>query len=143
MVTDVSGNSYVTINGGGDQGVDLDPGPALNAVTLDAGLVKLDPSGALVWAAAFNATGGASPYVRIVHAVDADQNVYLVGDFRGTVDFDPGLGVMNVTSSQAGAESSVYLSKLNSAGELQWVHTLDGRGRFHRLNWSWTGTAIS
>ena len=110
--------------------MDFDPGPAVQAVTLDAGLVKLDPSGALVWAAAFNATGGASPYVRIVHAVDADQNVYLVGDFRGTVDFDPGLGVMNVTSSQAGAESSVYLSKLNSAGELQWVHTLDARPPF-------------
>jgi hypothetical protein len=128
MVTDVSGNSYVTINGGLDHGVDLNPGPALNAVTLDAGLVKLDPSGVLVWAAAFNATGGASPYVRIVHAADADQNVYLVGNFRGTVDFDPGLGVMNVTSRQAGAESSTYLSKLNSAGQLQWVHTLDGQG---------------
>jgi hypothetical protein len=128
MVTDASGNSYVTINGGVDHTIDLDPGPALAAATLDAGLAKLDPSGALVWAAAFNATGGASPYVRIVHAVDADQNVYLVGNFRGTVDFDPGPGAMNVTSSQAGAETSVYLSKLNSAGELEWVHTLDSRG---------------
>jgi hypothetical protein len=128
VVTDVAGNSYVTINGGSDHGVDLNPGPALAAVTLDAGLVKLDPSGALVWAAAFNATGGVSPYMQIVHAADADQNVYLVGNFRGTVDFDPGLGVMNVTSGQAGAESSVYLSKLNSAGALQWVHTLDGGG---------------
>jgi hypothetical protein len=128
MVTDASGNSYVTINGGADHGIDLNPGPALNAVTLDAALVKLDPSGALVWAAAFNATGGASPYVRIVHAADADQNAYLVGSFCGTVDFNPGPGVMNVTSSQAGSEPSVYLSKLNSAGELQWIHTLDGRG---------------
>ncbi len=76
----------------------------------------------------FQRDGWCSPRA-IVHAADADQNVYLVGNFRGTVDFDPGLGVMNVTSSQAGAESSVYLSKLNSAGELQWVHTLDGRGR--------------
>ncbi|HJQ81902.1 MAG TPA: hypothetical protein VJ828_18195, partial [Lacipirellulaceae bacterium] len=76
MVTDIAGNSYVTLNPDIDQGVDLDPGPALKAVTLDAGLAKLDPSGALVWAAAFNATGGASPDVRIAHAVDADQNVY-------------------------------------------------------------------
>lgn len=28
MVTDVAGNSYVTINDGGDHGVDLNPGPA-------------------------------------------------------------------------------------------------------------------
>jgi len=126
MVADITGNSYVAINGGPDQGVDLDPGPALQAVTLDAALVKLDPSGDLVWAASLDAKGSPSSVVRLIHAVDADQNVYLVGDFRGTVDFDPGPGMMNVTSSQAGAEYSVYLSKLNSAGELQWVRTLDG-----------------
>ena len=128
MVADAAGNRYVTINGGSDQSVDLDPGPAVQAVTLDATLVKLNPSGALVWNASLNATGGASPVVRILHAVDADQNVYMVGDFRGTVDFDPGPGVLSRTSSQAGAAFSVYLSKLNSAGELQWVQTIGGNG---------------
>ena len=75
MVTDRVGNSYVTLNSGTNQSVDLDPGPAVKAVTLDAGVVKLDPNGALVWEASFNATGGISPVVRTLSAVDADQNV--------------------------------------------------------------------
>lgn len=124
IVTDVAGNRYVTVNGASDHIVDLDPGPAVQAVTTDAALVKLDPNGSLLWSAALNATS----VVRINHAVDADQNVYLVGDFIGTVDFDPRPGVTNVTSSQAGAEYSVYFAKLNSAGALQWVRKIDGRG---------------
>jgi hypothetical protein len=90
VVIDAAGNQYVTINGGSDQSVDLDPGPAASAAMLDAALIKLDANGALVWKAALNATGtSTSPVVRINHAVDADQNVYMVGDFRGPVDFDP------------------------------------------------------
>jgi hypothetical protein len=128
MVTDDIGNSYVTLQGIGDHLVDIDPGSTVSAATMESGLVKLDPDGGLLWSATFNATGGASPVIRTVAAVDADQNVYMVGDFRGTVDFDPKSGVHNVTSSQAGSEYSVYLLKLNSTGELQWVKTLDGRG---------------
>ena len=57
-------------------------------------------------------------------AVDANQNVYLVGDFRGTIDVDPGPGVTNVTSTANGTDYGYYMAKLNSAGELQWVRTL-------------------
>lgn len=128
MALDGAGNSYVTVQGIGDHLVDIDPGPAAVSRTMDAGLIKLDPDGGLVWSATFDATGGASPVVRILHAVDADQNVYMVGDFRGTVDFDPGAGVMSITSSQAGSEYSVYFMKLNSSGQLQWVRKIDGTG---------------
>jgi hypothetical protein len=125
MVTDGAGNRYVTVNGTFDHIVDLDPGPAVQAVTMDAALVKLAPNGAVVWKVALNATGPASsPAVRILHAVDADQNVYLVGDFRGTVDFDPGPGVFNVASNGGGTDYGFYMAKLNSAGQLQWLRTL-------------------
>jgi hypothetical protein len=43
LVTDGAGNSYVTINGGSDQSVDLDPGLAVDAVTLFRSR-QLDPS---------------------------------------------------------------------------------------------------
>src|SRR6185436_11808193 len=66
----------------------------------------------------------AFPVIRIHQAVDVDQNVYMVGDFRGTVDFDPGPGVLNVGSSGAGIEYGMYMAKLNSAGQLQWVRSL-------------------
>ena len=48
----------------------------------------------------------------------------MVGDFRGTIDVDPGPGVMNVTSTAGGTDYGFYMAKLNSAGQLQWVRTL-------------------
>jgi hypothetical protein len=125
LVMDTAGNRYVTINGVDDHVVDLDPGPAVDSKTMNSGVVKLDPSGTPLWNATFDTSG--SP-IRVNHAVDANQNVYLVGDFRGTVDIDPGPGVMNFTSSQAGAEYSVYFAKLNNAGQLQWARNIDGAG---------------
>lgn len=124
LATDSAGNRYISINGGSDQGVDLNPGPALNATTLDAGLVKLAPNGEIVWHATLNATANSAPVVRILHTVDADQNVYLVGDFRGTVDIDPGPGITQITSTLSGQEYGFYMAKLNSAGQLQWARTL-------------------
>ena len=135
MVTDMTGNRYVTVNGAfrsssfgvnySSLNVDLDPGPGVNATTMTAGLVKLDPSGGVVWTAPLAATGPGFPIARILAAVDADQNVYMVGDFRGTVDIDPGPGVANITSRLGGSDYSFYMAKLNSAGQLQWARTLD------------------
>ncbi len=136
LVTDAAGNRYVTINGafhsGSDgseysESIDLDPGTGVRATTMTAGLVKLDPSGGVVWTVPLTATGLNFP-VRAIAAVDADQNVYLVGDFRGTIDFDPGPGVVNITSNQGGAEYSDYFAKFNSAGSLEWVRQIDGPG---------------
>ena len=131
MVTDLAGNRYVTINGAyhsssfdaseSSETIDLDPGPGVAATTKTAGLVKLDPSGAVVRTAPFIA----SINVHVTVAVDSSQNVYLVGDFYGTMDVDPGPGVVNVTSTAGGNDWGYYMVKLNSAGELQWARTLD------------------
>ena len=51
-------------------------------------------------------------------AVDSSGNIYTTGIFSGTVDFDPGAGTANLTSA---GSWEVFVSKLNSAGELVWV----------------------
>ena len=51
-------------------------------------------------------------------AVDATGNTYLVGSFRGTVDFDPGVGVLPLTS--AGRRDG-YVAKFDAAGAALWV----------------------
>ena len=51
-------------------------------------------------------------------AVDSSGNIYTTGIFSGTVDFDPGVGTANLTSA---GSWEVFVSKLNSAGELVWV----------------------
>lgn len=46
-------------------------------------------------------------------AIDANANVYTTGSFKGTVDFDPGPGVYNMTSS---GNADIFIQKLDSSG---------------------------
>lgn len=50
--------------------------------------------------------------------VDGSGNVYAIGEFRGTVDFDPGPGTSSLTSS---GSADIYITKLNNNGNLLWA----------------------
>jgi hypothetical protein len=56
-------------------------------------------------------------------AVDLDGNVFTVGFFEMTVDFDPGPGVANLTSS---GEYDVFVQKLDSEGSFLWARSWGG-----------------
>jgi uncharacterized protein (TIGR03437 family) len=58
-------------------------------------------------------------------AVDGSGNVYTTGFFEGTVDFDPGLGVFNLTGADD-AGLDVFVSKLDSAGNFVWARQMGG-----------------
>ncbi len=73
--------------------------------------MKLDSSGELVWA---KSLGGSSHDQAMDVASDDSGNVYILGRFKGTADFDPGLGVSNLTSNGA---FDVFIVKLNSSGD--------------------------
>lgn len=49
--------------------------------------------------------------------IDASDNVIVYGNFDGTVDFDPGPGVFNLT----GTNSNDFIYKLDSAGNFVWA----------------------
>ena len=53
---------------------------------------------------------------------DVAGNVYSVGVFTGTVDFDPGPAVYNLTPTS----TDVYISKLDSAGKFLWAKQITG-----------------
>ena len=55
--------------------------------------------------------------------LDHDNNLLIAGEFEGTVDFDPGVGTSNRTSS---GTSDAYVTKLDTSGNFIWVQTLDG-----------------
>jgi hypothetical protein len=59
-------------------------------------------------------------------AVDRSHNVYRVGGFTGTADFDPGPGTFELTAS--GAWADVFVSKLDRDGGFLWAGQL---GREH------------
>lgn len=49
---------------------------------------------------------------------DNNNNVYIAGVFIGTVDFDPGAGVFNLTSV---GEKDAFICKLDAAGNFLWA----------------------
>jgi hypothetical protein len=54
--------------------------------------------------------------------VDSRGNVYTTGSFRGTVDFDPGAGVVNLVSN--GGNQDIFITKLNASGNLVWAKSM-------------------
>lgn len=60
-------------------------------------------------------------------ALDNDGGVYTGGCFSGTVDFNPGSGVNNLTVSY-GINTDAHITKLDSAGNYQWAINFGGRG---------------
>ena len=117
VAVDGSGNVYTT---GSFQGtVDFDPGAGttnlVSAGAADVFVSKLDASGNLVWAKRFGSTGYDEGWSV---AVDGLGNVYTIGSFWGTVDFDPGVNTVNLVSAGA---ADVFVSKLNASGNLVWA----------------------
>ncbi|OWY22028.1 T9SS C-terminal target domain-containing protein [Sphingobacteriales bacterium UPWRP_1] len=56
---------------------------------------------------------------------DASGNVYIAGFFRGTVDFDPGTGIVNLISA---GDADIFVQKLNASGNLVWAKRMGGTG---------------
>lgn len=54
---------------------------------------------------------------------DNNNNVYITGVFIGTVDFDPGAGVFNLTSI---GEKDAFICKLDAAGNFLWAKQYGG-----------------
>lgn len=128
LVIDNLNNVYTT--GEFDDSTDFDPGSAIFRLSSkgedDVFVSKLDGSGNFLWAKAF---GGRNIDEGNSIALDALKNVYVVGNFRDTVDFDPGVGTYSMASLFAG---DVYISELDSSGNFIWAKqggsTLDDAG---------------
>lgn len=102
--------------------VDFDPlGTArLSAIGgSDAFILKLDSSGIFLWVRRFGGTAYES-----VNSVTTDEqgNVYAIGWFSNTVDFDPGPGTFTLSSST----ETTFILKLDSSGNFIWARKLDG-----------------
>lgn len=122
--TDAQGN--VVMSGGFEGTVDFDPGAAVHNLTAinddDYFILKLDSSGNYLWAVSIEGIPDANLRSKI--AVDAVGNILMIGNFKGTVDFDPGAGVFNLTSSSAFTD--VFILKLDGNGQLMWAKSFGG-----------------
>ena len=71
------------------------------------------------WAKSFGENGTTV----VSSAMDASGNVYLMGNYSGTADFDPGPGVYTLS---AVAYTDIFILKLDAAGNLLWAKTIGG-----------------
>lgn len=74
------------------------------------------------WAKTFS--GNSNEYGRDI-ACDLSGNVYTIGYFKGTVDFDPGPGTLNFTCI---GNEDVFISKLDASGNFVWAKQLGNVG---------------
>ncbi len=119
---DAMGNVYSA--GVFDDSADLDPGPgtqiAYSAGGDDIYVQKLDAMGNLIWA--FSIGGTSTDVVHDLYT-DLAGNVYITGQFKNTVDFDPDTGVTNLVAL---ANDDIFFAKYNSSGALVWAHRIGG-----------------
>ncbi|TNF47856.1 MAG: T9SS type A sorting domain-containing protein [Bacteroidetes bacterium] len=117
---DAASNVYTTGYFAGT--ADFDPGAGVvNLVSggsNDTYVCKMDVNGDYVWAVSFSGIGDDRG---VALDTDVDGNVYTVGYFRNTVDFDPGVGNQNITVS---GQLDGFVSKLDASGQYIWAHQI-------------------
>ncbi|MEM6805105.1 MAG: hypothetical protein AAF696_27160, partial [Bacteroidota bacterium] len=105
--------------------VDFDPGPdtfyvnSFNGIDEDYFLLKLDASGNFLWVNVLSGEG----YKSII-SFDADDvgNFYTSGSFRGTIDLDPGTGLLPDTTV---LNAKSFVQKYDAGGNLLWSQTFE------------------
>jgi hypothetical protein len=122
-------SSGVYITGEFNETVDFDPGPSNGYLyggqlfSTASFLLKLDTAGSFVWAAGWGANAGSWGEDLIT---DGDGNIYVVGRFQGSVDFDPGPGT-HMLSMGVETQPDGYILKLDSNAGFVWVRQLRSR----------------
>ncbi len=128
LVLDNSGNILIT---GSFSGIaDFDTGSGVFNLTADSGtsfadifIVKMDPNGDLVWAKSIGPNSNYQIGTSII--ADALGKLYITGRFAGITDFDPGVGIFNLTSA-GGADA--FVSCLDANGNFLWAIRIGGSG---------------
>lgn len=122
IVIDANGAIYIT--GVFKNTVDFNPGTGTNNFTsngqYDAFVLKLNSNGDYEWCVTYG--GGGYDYGNSI-SLDSFGNIWVVGSFRNTVDFNPGNGTSNKT---AVGGSDIYVLKLNFLGNFGSVNTMGG-----------------
>ena len=119
MKVDTAGNIYMA--GNFITTIDFDPGPATFNMTSDIYsdmfFMKLNTNGDFVYA---KQIGNSGKEQRLEDLSINDQNLYLTGNYRGLVDFDPGSSTNNLDSSNG--SDDIFVAKYNlTDGSFQWA----------------------
>ena len=121
-------NGDIVIAGYFHDEVDFDPGPGLklfSANQMDIFVVSLDHDGEFEWLQTIG--GSSNDFARVIRT-DPSGNLYVMGYFADTVDFDPGAEIHTLSDIGNTAKPDVYILKLGPSGEYRWAYQLGGPG---------------
>ena len=129
ITSDANGNNIVS--GVFDSGTDFDPGQSsviFSPFGLQDGFIaKYSSSSELVWAKHLRSTTSNSSITLRKHAIDNNGNIVIIGDFKGTFDFDPS---SNNNLLTANVQLAGFYAKYSSAGELVFAKKFDTLSNF-------------
>lgn len=118
---DVDNNGDVYVTGIFRDEIDFDPGAGSALLTPNSNgdifVAKYTTNGDYVWAFNLGASGFDTSAGQTIKA-DNQGNVYVGGDFEGTVDFDPGAGNTSLSSNFL---IEGFLAKYTDNGDFEWV----------------------
>ena len=86
----------------------------------DALVASLEKNGQVAWA---HALGGPGPDEARAVAILPEGDVFVVGSFSGTADFDPGPGRTELASA---GSTDIFVLRLRPSGDLVWARRLGG-----------------
>ncbi|WP_254512620.1 PKD domain-containing protein [Anatilimnocola floriformis] len=125
LTTDAAGNLLIAGSFSGTRTFDplfIAPDKVTSAGSTDAYVLKLTADGRFMWVKTWGGTGADA--IRDL-AVDADGNIVSIGNFAGTVDFDPAATTLNLVSA---GNSDAFISKLTASGGLAWAKRFGNSG---------------
>ena len=115
---EIDHDGHLVMIGNFRETVDFDPGPnvfnmtAVNGSNSKHGFVlKLDLNGNFLWA-----NKVAAIYEKV--AIDDQNNIAIIGTYNGLVDFDPGVGISQLSSGSSG---QAFALKLDLNGNYLWA----------------------
>ncbi len=128
IAVDDSGNVLITGFYQAGDIVDFDPGPGIFNLTstgnYDTYILKLDTNGDFVWAKRIGGIG--TSYTQVFGngiALDNSGNLYITGEFVGTIDFDPSAVVYNLVST---VNRDIFICKIDANGNFVWAKAMAG-----------------
>jgi len=129
LLIDFNGSKDVYLGGVLTGTQDFDPDTSvfnLSSVGLnDICISKITISGNLVWASSL---GG--PNLDEIISGDfvrsGNNKIIYVGDFHGTVDFDPGPAIRNLTAAYAAGYGDGFMLEIDTSGSFAWAKSIGG-----------------
>lgn len=123
LALDKSG--FIYLCGGFNGSIDFDPSATVYTLSStgtadDAFIAKYSFNGSFIYA---NRIGSATTEMMNGIAVNRGGNVFVCGFFTGTSDFDPGVGVTNLTST---GSLDIFFAKYSSTGALVYAKNAGG-----------------